>query len=124
MEKTQYELRFGVHKTHRQDAEDREAQAENRTQRKEKWKRRRQAQKALAKEVTNAAEREIILGLAAAVKLAICGFAGSAAVAIAAGIGYTWQLWAAACAGCIAYRWISRIITIEPKKRQNKKTLP
>lgn len=58
--------------------------------------------------------------LAATIKLAICGVIGMLAVCLIFSVSVSAYIWAAACAGCLAYRWLSRLVTIKPRKKKRR----
>ena len=65
------------------------------------------------------AEEMVKIVLAAALKLSVCGAAGMVLPALC-GADCTPGLWAAGCCGVLAYRWLSRLIIIKPRKKKRR----
>ena len=58
--------------------------------------------------------------LAALVKLAVCGAVGMVTAALLLDLTPTPYLWACSCAGILANRWLSRLVSIKPKKKKHR----
>ena len=65
------------------------------------------------------AEEVVKVVLAAALKLSVCGAAGMV-VPVLCGAPFTPALWLSGCYGILAYRWISRLIVIKPRKKKRR----
>lgn len=58
--------------------------------------------------------------LAALVKLAVCGAVGMVTAALLLNLTPTPYLWTCSCAGILANRWLSRLVSIKPKKKKHR----
>ena len=65
------------------------------------------------------AEETVKVLLAAALKLSVCGAAGMIIPALC-GAAVTPALWLSGCCGILAYRWLSRLIVIKPRKKKRR----
>ncbi len=114
MEMAQYEARFCFKK----------ARAGSKEKKMRRTRMTREERRMIAKGIYREVEKNTLVILAGIVKLAVCGWFGMLAVCFHLSIPVSADIWAAACAGCLAYRWLGRLITIKPaKKEQNKRTL-
>ena len=77
--------------------------------------RRGKAQEAYAR-----AEDLVKILLAAMLKLAVCGGIGMGAAALLLDLCPNRYFWACSCAGILAYRWLSRLVSIKPKKKKRR----
>lgn len=57
--------------------------------------------------------------LAAALKLSVCGAVGMV-IPVLCGAPFTPALWLSGCCGILAYRWLSRLIIIKPRKKKRR----
>ena len=82
------------------------------------------AQKQASRERLHAAytccEGAVKVILAALVKLAVCGAIGMVSVSLLLRVSPTLYFWACSCAGIVAYRWLSRLVSIKPKKKKHR----
>lgn len=112
MEMAQYEARFCFKK----------ARARCKENRKQRTRLMREERRMIGKELYHQIEKNILVILAGMIKLAVCGGFGMLLVCFLLGLPVSVTIWAAACAGCLAYRWLGRLIIIEPKEKKTKKT--
>lgn len=73
-----------------------------------------------AQEVYARAEELIKILMAAVLKLAVCGGIGMGAAALLLDLCPNRYFWACSCAGILAYRWLSRLVCIKPKKKKRR----
>ena len=64
-------------------------------------------------------EEMVKVVLAAALKLSVCGAAGMI-IPVLCGAPFTSALWLSGCCGILAYRWLSRLIIIKPRKKKRR----
>ena len=110
MENVQYEMRVKMRS--KRDGASRHKKARAKLTREEK----REIAQGMYREI----EKNIRTILAGGIKLAVCGGLGMVAVSFLLRAPVSAELWAAGCAGCLAYRWLSRLVSIEPREKNKK----